>query len=104
MSNATAERCLVAVCAHLSLTVVRNEDFAMWLSAIREVLPDCQGGAEALAPLRYAADQVVSAKTPETQSTAMALMRWEAQRYFTLVAAHRFEAWKVERGLDDVRG
>ncbi|WP_420567860.1 hypothetical protein [Thalassovita sp.] len=96
MSNrtASAERCLVAACAHLSMMTVRNENFPMWVSIIRDVLPDCEGCASAMAQLKAAADVLASAERGRPQDNAMTRLRWETERYFALAAAHRFEAWK----------
>lgn len=100
MSNrtATAELCLVAACAHLSMMTVRNENFPMWVSIIRDVLPDCEGCASAMAQLKAAADRLVDAERGRPQDNAMSSFRWETERYFAIAAAHRFEAWKQEKG------
>lgn len=92
--NASAERCLVAACAHLSMMTVRNENFEMWVSVIGDVMPDCEGGAPALGPLRGAAGALAFAERGRTQDNALSHLRRETERYFALAAAHRFEAWK----------
>ncbi len=99
--TASAERCLVAACAHLSMMTVRNENFPMWVSTIRDVLPDCEGCASAMAQMKVAADQLVDAPRGRPQDNAMTRLRWEMERYFTLAAAHRFEEWKQQKGLQN---
>ena len=106
MSNRTAaaERCLVAACAHLSMMTVRNENFPMWVSIIRDVLPDCERCASAMAQLKAVADVLVSAECGRPQDIAMTRLRWETERYFAVAAANRYEAWKQAKGLNDDRG
>ena len=92
--NASAERCLVAACAHLSMMTVRDDNFPMWVSVIRDVLPDCEGCASAMAQLKAAAELLADATGGRPQDNSMTRLRWETERYFSMAAAHRFEAWK----------
>ena len=96
--TATAERCLLATCAHLSMTTVRDENGQLWLGVLRDVLLDCATCATVLIPLRDAADQLAHAATRRARDNAMARLRFETQQYFALVAAQRFEAWKQQKG------
>ncbi len=106
MSNleATAARCLVVACVHLGNMTVRNENFPMWVSIIRDVLPYCAGCASAMARLKVAADQLTDAPRGRPQDNAMTRLRRETERYLAMAAAQRFEAWQQAKGLNDDRG
>ena len=80
---------------------VRNENFPMCVSIIRDVLPDCEGCASAMAQLKDAADRLTYAERGRAQDNAMSRLRRETETYFALAAAHRFEAWSQEKGIDN---
>lgn len=93
----TAESCLIAACVHLSMMTVRNENFAIWVSVIRDVIPDCEGSVAVLMPVKVAAEELTTAEAGDPQHRAMTRLRWEIKRYFEMAAARRFDAWKRVR-------
>lgn len=83
-----AESCLVAICAHLSMTVVQDENFPMWVECLRAVLPDCDECSLALADVRVSANLLVEQKSAHS----LTWLRRDVFEYYRLTAAKRFEA------------
>lgn len=94
----TAERCLVAVCAHLSMMTVRDENFAMWLGVAQEVLPHCRNSGSAFWDLRTAAERLVDAQGGSERDVARIHLQRITARYFAAAAGDRFDAWKNAKG------
>ncbi|NOX39734.1 MAG: hypothetical protein GXP05_04265 [Alphaproteobacteria bacterium] len=93
-SPIVAERCLVATCAHLSLALIRDENFTMWLGVLSKVLPDTKNCSPILVPLRVSAEDVVCAEVGLSLDNAMARLRVETARYYLAAAAGRYKAWQ----------
>lgn len=90
----TAARCLVATCTHLALMTVRDRNVPLWIGVLREVLPDCGSGPEALTPLRAAAAALTRAAPGDLRDRAMTRLRLAVHAYHTRAAAHRHDAWR----------
>ncbi len=96
--NIIAEKCLVATCARLSLVCLRDENFALWCSVIRDVFPDCRSRNAAFLPLKNAAERLVTAPAGRSRDNAFRRLRFETEQYFGLAAAEWFEGWKNTKG------
>ncbi|TRD21894.1 hypothetical protein [Palleronia caenipelagi] len=88
-----AERVLVAVCGHLCLETIRNENFVMWLGVLEKVAPHCARSDAALAPLRCAANNLLRARPGKARDTALCQLRFQVAHYFAAMAAKRLEEW-----------
>lgn len=97
----TAESCLIATCAHLALTGLRNDNWPVWRDVLRGVLPDCADCRENLIPMRVAAAALVNAVGSD-RGSRLARLRVEVQYYFTKAAADRLEKWRALTGGDVV--
>lgn len=93
----TAEGCLIAICAHLSLSILRPVDFDMWLGVLGEVAAAAEGCSGPMERLRWAALDLVAARTPAGQSRALDMLRVETKRHYRLAAAQRYEAYRKGR-------
>lgn len=87
-----AERGVVAICAHLSLSLIRSESDECWIDSLAEILPRCQGNNKAVQPLIDAAYGLVAAPSGRAKDTALGRVRFEARQYFAQVAAHQVDA------------
>jgi hypothetical protein len=82
-----AEACMVAICAHLSMSVVQDENFGMWMDCLNEVLRDCDECSLALVDMRTSATIVVNDRSPQ----ALARLQLDVRDYYRMAAAKRFE-------------
>lgn len=92
-----AQSALVAIVAVLALQAVRDENFGLWRDCLRDLLPDCTDCAEAVVPLRVAAEALVVAG-PAGLGSAMARVRIEVRQYYLGAAAARVERWRGASG------
>ncbi|MGH1579063.1 hypothetical protein [Planktotalea sp.] len=92
----TAERCLVATCAHLALTNERDTNFQVWRDCLSIVLVDAQKGSRALFPLVEVAEEIVSASTALAISGAMQRLRFAVSGYYARAAAQSFEKFQEQ--------
>lgn len=92
-----AERCLIAISAQLCLNSVRDENFGLWLDALRDVVPDCEACVLALAPLRASAQALIAAKAGPARDNALSRLRVEVRSYYQLAASHLYESWNDAR-------
>jgi hypothetical protein len=74
-----------------------DKNFPMWISVIRDVLPDCEGCPTAMAQLKVAAATVINSAPGRPQDNALSRLHYEIRQYFALAAAGHFEAWKQEK-------
>ena len=93
-----AQRCLVAVCAHLAMTTVRDENFRMWLEVLRDVVADCADGPAVLTPLLIEAEALAFAEGYSAHCHAMARVRREVAAYYRIAAADAHERWRQAGG------
>ncbi|MEP4195966.1 MAG: hypothetical protein ABJL99_10065 [Aliishimia sp.] len=89
-----AERTLVAVCAHVSLSTTRHENFAVWLDVLRDILVDCGQCSLILVPIRTSASVLMNAQSREDQDAALYRLMLDIRTYYTVVAASRVEHWR----------
>jgi hypothetical protein len=94
----TAERAMVAVCAHLSMVVARDDNFRLWRSVLQDVLPDCADCAQSLIPLRMSAESLARASSVAARENALARLKYDTAIYFSHAAAHRFDNWSAAAG------
>lgn len=83
-----AEGCMVAICAHLSMSVVQDENFDMWVDCLGQILRDCDECSLALANMRSSAWMLVD----KTSKGNLAWLKRDVREYYRLTAAKRFEA------------
>ena len=93
-----AERCLVAVCAHLAMTTVRDENFDLWQGVLRDVVANCKDCAPILTPLVIEAEALGYAEGYRAQRDAMARVRTEVAAYYRTAAAQSFDRWRMAGG------
>lgn len=96
-----AMACVVSIAAHLSLGVTSDENEAVWLDVLRDVLPDCGRVGGLFSSLWVAANDLVEAESaPYSQrSRAKDRLRYELRAYYLRVSADRFEAWQKAGGV-----
>lgn len=103
--EAKAERCLVAVCAHLCMLSIKDEDFELWRDVLREVLLDCGNCVLALVSLRSAARVLVSASPGRDLQAAESRLRFEVREYYRVASSQLYESWndlRLARGHERV--
>lgn len=88
-----AERALVSIAARLAMTGTAD-NLSAWVKCLADVLPDCEDCVAPLEPVRLAALDLVAAGDADARRTALARLEIEAQRYYDLAAAKKFEAWQ----------
>lgn len=98
--SASAQQCLVAISAHLTMSTRRDENFQMWVDVAADLMSDCQTCPDGILPMRLAMEHLVAADCNRARDNALFRLRLETQKYFQRAAAHRFEVWNEAVGAD----
>ncbi|MCB1343359.1 MAG: hypothetical protein KDK24_20295 [Pseudooceanicola sp.] len=93
-----AEAAMVAICAQLSMVVVRDERFAHWHRALQGVLADVPETKGVMAPMRDAAWGLAMAEGERAIGNALARLKIETAAYYREVAALRVSQWSDASG------
>lgn len=86
-----AESCLVSVAAVLSMTVVRNDNFPMWLEILRRLAPFVDDCPAAMRGLRDRAIELAFATPGREQEAVLLRLRSEVRAYFQAAAGQRLK-------------
>lgn len=86
-----AEICLVSVAAVLSMTVVRDGNFPMWLDILRRLAPFLVDCPAAMRALRDRAIELAKATPGRDQESALLRLRSEVRAYFQAAAGQRLK-------------
>lgn len=88
-----AEQAMIAICVHLCLSCLRDDNLDMWLAVLRDVTADCRDGSDNMTALWLAADAAAHTSGPG-RDNAITRLRHEVRSYFMFSAANRVEAWR----------
>ena len=79
-----------------------DENFDVWMDELKEAIANCQSGSSTTDELRRAAEDLAFAPKGDSRTNALARVGHETRKYFTRVAASRFEEFRKQP--DEVRG
>lgn len=90
----TAEQAMIAICAHLSLSVTRDENLTVWLDVLRDLTVACRNGSPTVEAVRAAAEDAAFAPGGHDRTNALTRLRSAVRKYFIHSAAARVEDWQ----------
>lgn len=97
MTDRAALKTLVAICNHLSIFPVTDDNFPLWSDALLELLPFCENAPELLCPVIYAAERAANAQRGQDRRDAILRLGHEMRRYNAVVAVQRLDAWRASK-------
>lgn len=99
--NQKALQVMISTASHLSLSVVRDDNFDTWIEVLREVHPNCVNVQDVVRPLRDAVGVLLSSEGASARQTALFYLGREVKAYHVGASAAHFDAWKKLSGRGD---
>ncbi|MBV7394573.1 hypothetical protein [Mameliella sediminis] len=97
-----AENALRAICTHLCMTTVQDENLALWLQELQAIAEDCGHCPKPMSAMLTSAEALCRARAMDAQAAALARLRVEVHRYYLGAAGHWVEAWRARQAGGEV--